>query len=77
MLIMVYVEIVSVDWQCVLEMLGVVSYLDKDSVFKGGNKWGLVVKDEEFFVDGEVKYYGQVIGMICVKFVFEVWVVVD
>lgn len=68
---MVHAEIVSVDWQRALEMPGVVSYLDKDSVPKGGNKWGPVVKDEELFVDGEVKYYGQVIGMICAKSALE------
>ncbi|WAO88876.1 Hypothetical protein NCS54_00624000 [Fusarium falciforme] len=61
---MAHAEILSVDWTAALEMPGVVGYLDKNSLSSDQNTWGPVVRDEELFADGEVHFYGQIIGLV-------------
>jgi xanthine dehydrogenase/oxidase len=59
-----HANLINVNWEPALAMPGVVGYIDKDSLPKGGNVWGSIRKDEPFFADGKVLHHGQVIGMV-------------
>ncbi|OCK73770.1 hypothetical protein K432DRAFT_430402 [Lepidopterella palustris CBS 459.81] len=59
-----HAKLLNIDWTPALNMPGVVGYIDKHSIPKEANIWGSVLKDEPFFADNEVHFYGQVIGMV-------------
>ncbi|KAH8646585.1 xanthine dehydrogenase [Tricladium varicosporioides] len=54
----------EIDWTPAIGPGLAIGYVDKNSISKEQNLWGSVIKDEQFFADGEVFSHGQTIGMV-------------
>jgi xanthine dehydrogenase/oxidase len=59
-----HAKIISVDWSPATGPGLALGYVDKNDVSKEANFWGSIVKDEQFFADGEVFSHGQPIGLV-------------
>jgi xanthine dehydrogenase/oxidase len=59
-----HAKILSVNWSPALGPGLALGYVDKNDISKEANLWGSIVKDEQFFADGEVFSHGQPIGLV-------------
>ncbi|KAH9889601.1 xanthine dehydrogenase [Xylariomycetidae sp. FL2044] len=59
-----HAKLLAVDWGAVLDMPGVVGYIDRSSISHDRNSWGPIRKDEPLMALDEVISHGQVIGMV-------------
>ncbi len=59
-----HARIISVDWRPAIGPGLALGYVDKNDISKEANLWGSIVKDEQFFADGEVFSHGQPIGLV-------------
>lgn len=59
-----HAKIISVDWSPAIGPGLALGYVDKNDISKKANLWGSIVKDEQFFADGQVFSEGQPIGLV-------------
>jgi xanthine dehydrogenase/oxidase len=59
-----HAKIISVDWSPAIGPGLALGYVDKNDISKEANLWGSIVKDEQFFADGQVFSEGQPIGLV-------------
>lgn len=59
-----HAKIISIDWTPANGPGLALGYVDKNDISKEANLWGSIVKDEQFFADGEVFSHGQPIGLV-------------